>query len=294
MKKTQMLPLAAIISGLLVGCGGGGGGGGGGAPKPPVYTWDIVELVRVNNPNASCAKFYQYEDAVDSSLDYSVIGRKATTSFKILFHEQDGSVIPEHTISSSEITSPGQVKIDSALVPEGGYVSLEEYSGLNAGERESYLTAFQKELLNDAVVTVRSPQDASNACLEGGSFSLLANSRDSKLQAVTPNAGSVVYYHTSGSDTGTSGSTEQLNIPVVATNPNSERKLITSFVTDRGVNNYDTMNSYGIAQESDVYFTGVGTSTVTMKDTLLSPFNINIATTLSSASDDKLCRRSFR
>ena len=30
MKKTQMLPLAAIISGLLVGCGGGGGGGGGG------------------------------------------------------------------------------------------------------------------------------------------------------------------------------------------------------------------------------------------------------------------------
>ena len=35
MKKTQMLPLAAIISGLLVGCGGGGGGGGGGAPAEP-------------------------------------------------------------------------------------------------------------------------------------------------------------------------------------------------------------------------------------------------------------------
>jgi hypothetical protein len=288
MKKTQMLPLAAMISGLLVGCGGGGGGGGGGGTKPPVYTWDIVELVRVNNPNASCATFYQYEDALDSSLDYSVIGRKATTSFKILFHEQDGSVIPEYTISSSEITSPGQVKIDSALVPEGGYVSLEENSGLNAGDRESYLTAFQKDLLNNAVITVRFSQDASNTCLEGGSFSLLANSRDAKLQAVTPNAGSVVYYHTSSSDTATSGSKEQLNIPVVATNPNNERKLITSFVNDIGVNNYDTINSYGIAQKSDVYFSdvGTGTPTVTMTDTLLSPFNINIATNLSAASDD--------
>ncbi|MDE0549462.1 hypothetical protein OU793_08850 [Vibrio sp. VP6] len=29
MKQLKVLPLVAIISGLMVGCGGGGGGGGG-------------------------------------------------------------------------------------------------------------------------------------------------------------------------------------------------------------------------------------------------------------------------
>ncbi|NAW93035.1 54K polar flagellar sheath protein A, partial [Vibrio sp. V42_P2S4T144] len=41
MKQLKVLPLVAIISGLMVGCGGGGGGGGGAAPKT-AFTFDFA------------------------------------------------------------------------------------------------------------------------------------------------------------------------------------------------------------------------------------------------------------
>ena len=44
MKQLKVLPLVAIISGLMVGCGGGGGGGGGAAPKT-AFTFDFAILM---------------------------------------------------------------------------------------------------------------------------------------------------------------------------------------------------------------------------------------------------------
>lgn len=43
MKQLKVLPLVAIISGLMVGCGGGGGGGGGGGAAPKTaFTFDFA------------------------------------------------------------------------------------------------------------------------------------------------------------------------------------------------------------------------------------------------------------
>lgn len=64
MKKTQMLPLAAMISGLLVGCGGGGGGGGGGAPAKTSIQLEFVKVDKVDASTAGSCQYYDRERTV--------------------------------------------------------------------------------------------------------------------------------------------------------------------------------------------------------------------------------------
>ncbi len=42
MKQLKVLPLVAIISGLMVGCGGGGGGGGGGGTPQTAFNFTLL------------------------------------------------------------------------------------------------------------------------------------------------------------------------------------------------------------------------------------------------------------
>ncbi|ELC3156847.1 hypothetical protein RI851_001831 [Vibrio harveyi] len=42
MKQLKVLPLVAIISGLMVGCGGGGGGGGGSSTPRTTFTFTFA------------------------------------------------------------------------------------------------------------------------------------------------------------------------------------------------------------------------------------------------------------
>ncbi|MGB1281064.1 MAG: hypothetical protein ACPG5V_13975, partial [Vibrio cyclitrophicus] len=60
MKKTLMLPLAAMVSGLLVGCGGGSsggdGGGGGGTPADNV-TLEFIQMYTSPSVQSSCTLF---------------------------------------------------------------------------------------------------------------------------------------------------------------------------------------------------------------------------------------------
>ena len=44
MKQLKVLPLVAIISGLMVGCGGGGGGGGGGGDDAGVEGLSLIHI----------------------------------------------------------------------------------------------------------------------------------------------------------------------------------------------------------------------------------------------------------
>ncbi|EJG0160848.1 flagellar sheath protein A, partial [Vibrio parahaemolyticus] len=52
MKQLKVLPLVAIISGLMVGCGGGGGGGGGGTPSDYVTLTFIQKVTTTTDKSA--------------------------------------------------------------------------------------------------------------------------------------------------------------------------------------------------------------------------------------------------
>ena len=286
MKKTQMLPLAAIISGLLVGCGGGGGGGGGGSstPSTPKYTWQIVELVRESSPSSSCATFYEYTDVNNSANNYSVIARIATRGYKVLFHEEDGTVISEHTIQGSDIPASGRVTIDSGNVPENGYVSLEETVGANSGDRESYQIAFQKPFLQDMTLSVRQSQDG-NSCMTGSRYNIEPNSDTARISVVS--SGSVEYFHASASSqliTGADG-TSPLDIPIAAHNPAVERKIVTSYSRERSASNFDTLNSYVIIDSNSVYESGSSDPDVSIMSPNVESFDISVDSRLVHSSD---------
>ncbi|HAS6348330.1 TPA: hypothetical protein I7241_10205 [Vibrio vulnificus] len=258
MTKFKMMPLVAMISAGLIGCGSSSSDGGSAPtpPKPtaPKYTWTIVELVRVTTPTAGCATFYSYENELEPSNNYSVIARMATQGYKILFHSADGSVLSEHTIEGDAISS-GKVTIDSGKVPKDGYVSLEEYSGFNAGDRESYQIAFHAPLLQNMILTVRNDQPSKNSCLTGDQVSKSLDAEQSRISVMTPNSGSVVYYQTSGSRLAVAGGKEQLDIPVVSDNPVKERKIVTSFLSSE-LDSYERINSYLVVSADKVYKAG--------------------------------------
>ncbi|WP_439146628.1 flagellar sheath protein A [Vibrio sp.] len=126
MKKTKMLPLAAIISGLLVGCGGGGGGGGGGGPAQTKYQFTLVTPVVVDATDVgSCTIYREFDDngtpkvltyhSIGSALDDRIVGSYSDTNGNI-----DGSLIE---------ASNGVVEMVLENVPDGGAFTLQEANG---------------------------------------------------------------------------------------------------------------------------------------------------------------------
>ena len=230
MKKTQMLPLAAIISGLLVGCGGGGGGGGGGAPAEPTYTWQFVHLHSESRTSiaANCVIF-----ADDSSIDGNAITASiADEGFKILFHNSDGSIVSSETIS--DIPDTGKVEIRSGAIPDDGYVSLEEVVGGLGNRNDVYMFTLQKDLMTDLVLNVRQQSNRSNQCYQGEQYSLTVS--DDAAVAVAQSSVDTSYYQSSYINSMSSGSQLSANIPVKAPLNGTKRALVTAFdtVTNNG------------------------------------------------------------
>jgi len=285
MKKMNKLPLVAMISGLMIGCGGGGdsGGSSGGGSSTPKYKWQIVELTRESSPSSSCATFYEYEDSSDSSNDYSVIARIATRGYKVLFHNEDGSIIDEHTIQGTDIPSSGKITINSGNVPENGFVSLEETVGANSGDRESYQIAFQKPFLQNMVLSVRQSQDG-NSCLTGSKYDIEPNADTARVSVLS--SGTVEYFHASASSLITTGAdgTQPVDVPIAAHNPATEKKLVTSYSRERATNNYDTLNSYVVIDSNDVYESGSSNPEVSIMSSDVDTFDISVDSRLAHSS----------
>ncbi|MBT9240517.1 hypothetical protein [Vibrio splendidus] len=149
MKKTQILPLAAMISGLLVGCGGGSGGGGGGGG--PVKTSIQLEFVKVDKVDASTAGSCQYYDRERTVTNNSGTENVTTevlvakpiedaldSLLSIVYIDDNGEVVAE----SEETVSNGKVKIIVDDIPENGFISIKEQVGFDL-----YVTSFSQKLL---------------------------------------------------------------------------------------------------------------------------------------------------
>lgn len=130
MKKTQMLPLAAIISGLLVGCGGGGGGGGGGQTQTKYQFSFVTPVVVEADKVGSCTIYREFEEnGTVKVLTYHDIGSALDTRIVGSYSDANGSISGELIEASN-----GSINMILENIPQGGAFTLQEANGtvLNA------------------------------------------------------------------------------------------------------------------------------------------------------------------
>lgn len=247
MKQLKILPLVAIISGVMVGCGGGSGGSsGGGAVPAPKYTWQMINLYATEQSNVAtgCVIY----DEQEGNTGKVITARVADRGFNVLYHNADGSVITEYTID--DIPSTGKVTIDTGLVPEDGYVSVEEVSGLLAGDQEVYMFTVQKEFLSNMVVNVRTAQSSSNVCYQGEqNYSEVS---EDAVVSVRQRSADTSYYQSSYIDMAVDGHQIASDIPVQAPLQADKKVLITAFDTYES-GKYSDLMHYVFADASSIY-----------------------------------------
>ncbi len=151
MKNLKTLPLAAIITGLLVGCGDSGGGGGGvPAPVQTKLSMSFVkaELQDIGTATSNACKIYQRERTETTNNNVTTVNTKiliakpvadAIDSFLSVVYS-DANGVPQ---GEEVFVDNGKVDIILENIPEGGFVSFKEKFGPN----DVYVTSFTQAFL---------------------------------------------------------------------------------------------------------------------------------------------------
>ncbi|EJK2115576.1 flagellar sheath protein A [Vibrio navarrensis] len=126
MKNLKLLPLVAMISGVLVGCGGGGGGGGGGGTPTTTYTFTFVTPVTKNlSDNGTCTIFDKYqENSIDKVLNYHSVGTSLDS--KIVGFYSDASGIQQGNLINA---TSGKLSLVLQTIPDDGFFTIQEANG---------------------------------------------------------------------------------------------------------------------------------------------------------------------
>ncbi|WP_163130749.1 hypothetical protein [Agarivorans sp. Alg241-V36] len=244
MNKALLPSLVAAV--MLSGCGGSDSSPS--TPSAPKYNWQIIQLhtVKESDLKSGCIVYGTAEIDPSRVITASV----ANAGYNILFHNADGSIIEEHTIPAIDVPSSGIVSIDSSLVPEDGYVSLEEVDGNLSGNPDVYMFGVEKELLSHKVLNVRSTQTGSE-CYKGIDYRSISDTADSAALTVLQESG-VSYYQTSYSADAVSGRDIASHIPVISPLPAARDTLVTAFYTSNNDQHTD-LAYYGFIEPSYVY-----------------------------------------
>ncbi|WOT06110.1 hypothetical protein [Shewanella youngdeokensis] len=214
----------------------------------PKYNWQIVNL-HVEDA-ADVAKDCVIYDNATSDPSKVVTASIALAGFNVLFHERDGSVISEYTITADDVPTTGIVSIDSANVPDGGYVSLEEVDGGIGGNADVYMFTVQKELLSDLVLNVRQPQTGAS-CYKGDQYQAVELSSTAAVSVLQETG---INYYQSSYGTNVDGHSISANIPVQAELPASKSVLVTAFAND-AEDQPTTITHYGLIDSDYIYDT---------------------------------------
>ncbi|MFI3276587.1 flagellar sheath protein A [Vibrio sp.] len=249
MKKTQILPLAAMISGLLVGCGGGSGGGGG-APATPKYTWQMLSLNSLERSSVASGCSIIGQDESDVNGTKVIAAYEATANYNILFHDENGVIT-----ATNQSDTDGRFVIDSGDVPVGGYVSLEEIDGFILGTQDVYMFTVSKELLSDMTLNVR--QHVSMYSCYQGEQSQKVNVDLNAAVKVDQVANNTSYYQSSYIDNSINGKTIASGITVNSDIPASNNVLVTLFESYDGTEARD-LSHYVVMDASYVYDSSQG------------------------------------
>ncbi len=170
MKQLKILPLVAIISGVMVGCGGGSGGGG--SASRTTFTFDFAIPVPMTEAAATtkgCTIFDRVAsaDGTTTALTYSQASQNQVANYVIGYYSNvDGERV-------DEIITPTNGSFSFVLedIPEGGYVTFQE---LEFNGREIRVNSFSREFLEDKQLrsaTFGLNRDPVNNCFTGNNLS---------------------------------------------------------------------------------------------------------------------------
>jgi hypothetical protein len=174
MKKTQMLPLAAMISGLLVGCGGGGGGGGGSSPTPTTYKFQFIHMLVDVSPSSingtACPSPTYFKEYDSGNVDYAQV---ASQVHAIDSYNADGSF---NQSLIDKLSHNGVLSFTENDIEDGGYISVVDNIGTSSSPIFHTLS-IQKELLGDFVINLESPQGNNSTCYDEEKMSVESTAR---------------------------------------------------------------------------------------------------------------------
>lgn len=241
----KMISVALATSAVLVGCGGSSGGSG--PTPPPVYHWQMAQVVQKEAADVASGCIVYGEVAGSDSKVWTA--ERAITPFNILFHDADGTVIK--TITDTELAPSLRARIDTAEIPDGGFVSLEEYTE-GVGNQQVYMFSVQKEMLSSMTVNLRNGT-RSEGCLTGSRFDNTFAINDNAVVDVRDEQRSA-YFQTSYTPDanfvgGRDGSTD---IPVKSPIPPRHDVLVTAFQNFDG-ERASQLEGYGFATSAHVF-----------------------------------------
>jgi hypothetical protein len=180
---TKMLPLVAIISGVLFGCGGGESGGGSsstsnsGGTSTPVTTYSLSFLYPYNEDadsvNSDCTIFDRDSTAGEVKT-YRSIGDALDNNIVAFYTDTNG------TRSGDIITADnGSLQFVLESIPDGGAITFEERDG-----RDIIATTFTKAFLSrdTSLKTTKFGvigSVAGTSCVTGSGTNFVTENRDS-------------------------------------------------------------------------------------------------------------------
>lgn len=163
----KMIPIGLFSTLLLTACGGSDSGSSAPGPTPaPKYTWQVIHLYETtkNKVKPGCAIFSDLDDSSDSTQDRviaAVIPPK--NSYKVQYHDKHGQVVPGVNINS---TDSGKVTIDSGVILDDGYATLEVVKG--SLKPQVYSMSIQTPFLQNLVINANVDVSVDNLqCYKG-------------------------------------------------------------------------------------------------------------------------------
>ncbi|MBR9788985.1 MAG: 54K polar flagellar sheath protein A [Vibrionaceae bacterium] len=169
MKQLKILPLVAIISGFMVGCGGGGGGGGT-APKT-AFTFKFAVPATLTESDAitrGCTIYDRQtvQNGDKTVLTYSAATKEQVTNYVLGYYsDSDGKL-------SGDIIKPTNDSFQFNLedIPDDGFITFQaiEFNG-----REIRVNTFSKGFLQDKklrTTTFALNRDSLNKCFTGNNL----------------------------------------------------------------------------------------------------------------------------
>ncbi len=136
MKQLKIVPLVAIISGLMFGCGGGGGGGS--TPKTLYKFTFVTAETQALTSNGSCTIYDRFtSNGVEQVLNYHAIGGVIDNQLTAYYSDASGERVGDLVTASND-----RLTITLQNIPDDGSVTIQEANGtiLNA-------LTFSKQLL---------------------------------------------------------------------------------------------------------------------------------------------------
>ncbi|MGY0616382.1 flagellar sheath protein A [Vibrio sp. FJH11] len=144
MKQFKLLPLVAIISGFMVGCGGGGGGGS--APKTLFNFTFVAPKTQSLASNGSCTIYDRFTtNGVENVLNYHALGGVLDTQLIAFYSNASGERVGDVVTTSND-----KLTITLQSIPDEGSVTIQEFNGtlINALTFSKQLLAADSSLRN--------------------------------------------------------------------------------------------------------------------------------------------------